>query len=300
MQFRRSENLNSIYILLFLNIAFFFLQIQDFGRYAQLFAFERSLFLGGQYWRILTYQFVQGGDTIASQALSLFFNLLILYYMGSAVEEENGTRDFLLYVLLSLFGSAGVAFFLGIPLLGSFFVSFSLLFIFGTMFPEQTVFLIVFPVKVKWLAYLGAGYLLFQVLMRNPVGISALGGAALSYGYFYIGSGRFRPMRLRATPHPGFVQTPVVDDGGGEALRNRQRFDEMKRTLAADDPEKVGALIAKIQPDIVPGVNICPPADYKPEAEDGYCVRCEGFAECSVRYLKMKTGKAADVGTKSS
>src|SRR5512141_1414000 len=152
MHFRRSENLNSIYILLFLNIAFFFLQIQDFGRYAQLFAFERNYFLRGEYWRVLTYQFVQGGDTIAGQALSLFFTLLILYYMGSAVEEENGTRDFLLYVLLSLFGSAAVAFFLGIPLLGSFFVSFSLLFIFGTMFPEQTIFLIIFPVKVKWLA----------------------------------------------------------------------------------------------------------------------------------------------------
>lgn len=293
MHFRRRENLNSIYILLFLNIAFFFLQIQDFGRYAQLFAFERSLFLDGQYWRILTYQFVQGGDTIPSQALSLFFTLLILYYMGSAVEEENGTRDFLLYVFLSLFGSATVAFFLGIPLLGSFFVSFSLLFIFGTMFPEQTIFLIIFPVKVKWLAYLGAGYLLFQVVMRNPVGISALGGAVLSYAYFFIGSGRFRPMRLRATSHPGFQQAPQVDDGGGEALRNRQRFDEMKRVLAEGDSQKVDALVAKIQPDVIAGVNICPPADYKPEADDGYCVRCEGFPECSVRYLKMKSGDAA-------
>jgi len=33
-------------------------------------------------------------------------------------------------------------------------------------------------------------------------------------------------------------------------------------------------------------VNICPPADYKPENPDGYCIRCEGFAECSTRFLK--------------
>ena len=34
-------------------------------------------------------------------------------------------------------------------------------------------------------------------------------------------------------------------------------------------------------------MNICPPADYKPDNADGYCIRCEGFAECSVRYIGL-------------
>jgi hypothetical protein len=73
----------------------------------------------------------------------------------------------------------------------------------------------------------------------------------------------------------------------------------MKRTLSETDREKIDAMISKIQPEIVPGVNICPPADYKPEAADGYCVRCEGFAECSVRYLKLKSGETATSGKRS-
>jgi len=34
-------------------------------------------------------------------------------------------------------------------------------------------------------------------------------------------------------------------------------------------------------------VNICPPVDYKPEDSDRYCVRCEGFAECTARHLRL-------------
>jgi hypothetical protein len=45
--------------------------------------------------------------------------------------------------------------------------------------------------------------------------------------------------------------------------------------------------------EIVPDVNICPPADYKPGNADGYCIRCEGFAECSARYLRLNRNPAA-------
>jgi hypothetical protein len=32
-------------------------------------------------------------------------------------------------------------------------------------------------------------------------------------------------------------------------------------------------------------VNICKPVDFKGD-KDGICIRCEGFAECSLRYVK--------------
>ena len=51
----------------------------------------------------------------------------------------------------------------------------------------------------------------------------------------------------------------------------------------------------------MPGVNICPPADYKPEAEDRYCIQCEGFNECTIRDTEAKLAKEkeeeAPVGT---
>jgi hypothetical protein len=46
-------------------------------------------------------------------------------------------------------------------------------------------------------------------------------------------------------------------------------------------------LIKLAEREIVSGVNICSPGDFKPEHSDRYCVRCEGFAECTVRHLRM-------------
>ena len=38
---------------------------------------------------------------------------------------------------------------------------------------------------------------------------------------------------------------------------------------------------------VIAGVNICEPVDYKPEHSDRYCIRCEGFAECTARHLRI-------------
>ncbi len=45
---------------------------------------------------------------------------------------------------------------------------------------------------------------------------------------------------------------------------------------------------------VVPGVKICKPVDFKGD-KDGICVKCEGFAECSLRYVK---GEPAEIVVK--
>ena len=49
-----------------------------------------------------------------------------------------------------------------------------------------------------------------------------------------------------------------------------------------------------LRTEIVRGVNICPPVDYKPEHSDRYCVRCEGFAECTARNMRLNRPKRID------
>lgn len=286
------ENLHSIYVVLFLNIAFFFLQMQDAERYRAVFAFDRDAVLAGQVWRLFTYQFVQG-SFLGSPALSLFFTLLIAYIMGSAVEEEWGTFDFVTLLLLSTLGSAAVAFALDLTVLGSFAISYSLLFVFATIYPDQVFYIFfVLPVKVRWLGYIAAGLLLFGAVMRSPDSLAALGGAVLSYGWYLW---RFRPgVRIprarKSFVPPAPVVTPAVES---TAAKNLEQFAAMKNALASGSAGQVNDLADLIRPKIVPGVNICPPADYKPEHQDGYCVRCEGFAECSVRYLGLRSAEAS-------
>ena len=155
----RGENLRSVYILLFLNVAFFLLEYQDAAKYARLFSFNKDGVLSGQIWRLFTYQFTQSGQGwfLFPKPLVLFFTLLLLYIMGSALEDEWGTWPFLTFFGVSTLASAVAAGYLGIPLLGSYFVNFSLLFAYATTFPQQTFYLFgVVPVRFRWIAYVAA------------------------------------------------------------------------------------------------------------------------------------------------
>lgn len=293
MMARARENLHSIYVLLFLSVVFFFLQLQDQEKYFQLFSFDRGAVMNGQVWRLFTYQFVQSG------ALSLFFELLILYIMGSVLEELWGTWDFLGFYLASLVGSAAVGWVFDFPLMGSFFLLYSLLFAYAYLFPEQTFYIFfVLPVKVKWLAWLSAGLLAFGVLRRDPSSLAALGGVMLSGAYFLFSQrpGRLLPRKVPAAFRPA-PEAPSASEMG-VAERNLATFGQVRQALESGDASERKTLVESLEKRVVPGVNICPPADYKPEHEDRYCVRCEGFAECTVRFIKLRSD--ADKGEAGS
>jgi membrane associated rhomboid family serine protease len=284
MTARARENLHSIYILLFLSVVFFLLQMQDVRRYVELFSFDRSAVMAGQVWRLFTYQFIQSG------ALSLFFELLILYIMGSVLEEMWGTWDFLGFYVASLGGSVGVGWMFDFPLLGSFFLLYSLLFVYAYLFPEQT-FLIFFvlPVKVKWIAWFSGALLAFGILRRDPASVAALGGVIASAGYFIFSQrpGGLLPRRVPAAFRPAAESSSPAEHGLAE--QNLAVFGEVKRVLESGDEGEARALVSGLEKNVVPGVNICPPADYKPENDDRYCVRCEGFNECTIRYIGLRS-----------
>jgi hypothetical protein len=277
----RSENLHAIYILLFLNIAFFFLEYQDGAKYAALFSFDREAVLGGEIWRLVTWQFTQSGQGwfLFPKPVVLFFTLLLLYLMGSAVEEEWGTTPFLLFFTISTVTSAAIGAALGISLLGSYFVSFSLLFVYASIFPEQTFYLFgVLPIRVRWLAYVAAALLVLGVFFGDPADIAAFGGALAGYVFYLV---HRAPVQI-AAPEPE-VERSAADTG---AIRNAARFVAVKKAVANRSIADIDRLIDQHEHEIVRGVNICPPPDYKPENNDGYCIRCEGFAECTTRFLK--------------
>lgn len=283
----RGENLRSVYVLLFLNVAFFLLEHQDRGKYARLFSFDWHAVRGGEVWRLVTYQFTQPGTGLI-QALSLFITLLLLYMMGTALEEEWGTAHFVTLFLLSTFGSAAVAAVAGIPLLGTYFVYFTLLFVYAAAFPQQTFYLFgMIPVRVRLLAMFALVVLLAGVFAGPATNLAALGGAVVAYVYYYV------VQRVRVTfvvmtaPAPDEPPRVKVDT---TAMHNSARHAGIKHALLTGSDHEIDRLIADCERDTVVGVNICPPADYKPENVDGYCLRCEGFAECSARHLRLNRG----------
>jgi membrane associated rhomboid family serine protease len=280
----RGENLRSVFILLFLNVAFFLLEHQDPEKYTRLFSFDGEAVAAGEIWRVVTWQFTAAG-TGWMEALSLFVSLLLLYMMGGTLEEEWGTWNFVTLFAVSTLTSAGVAAYLGIPLLGTYFIYFTLLFVYASAFPQQTFYLFgAMPVRVRLLAVFSLAVLVYGVISGGAANLAALAGATA--GYFYYLSHR---IRIR------FVAVSDTDDGEDVAqvridttpIHNAARFNAIKQALSAHADGDIERLLAQCERDSVPNVNICPPADYKPENADGYCVRCEGFAECSARYLRM-------------
>ncbi len=287
----RRENFHSIYIFLFMTIALFLLQMQDEARYHSVFAFDAGRIAAGEVWRLFTYQFLSY-SFFGSAAFGLFITLMVLYVMGSALEEEWGTLHFVSFYLVSTFASAAISFLFGFTLLGSFFLSYSLLFAYAHMFPEQTFYILfVIPVKVRWIAWILVAFLALGVVSQLPPYIAASAGAVASFAYYYfvIQALRIRMKpRVQASLRPEVSSEPSAD---ATALKNTIRFDETRAAVAGGDYENVAAGLRR---DIVPGVNICPPADFKPNAEDRYCVRCEGFAECTLRSIDAQRALHSD------
>jgi rhomboid protease GluP len=65
----------------------------DFGKYIG--ASSKELVLGGDFWRLITYQFVHWG------IFHIFFNMYALIYIGLMVEHKLGSKKFLTIYLLS-------------------------------------------------------------------------------------------------------------------------------------------------------------------------------------------------------
>jgi len=278
----RGENFRAVHVLMFLNVALFLLQYQDRLKFVRLFRFDAGAIRLGEVWRLFTWQFTQGGSGFMS-VLSLFITLLLLYMMGSALEEQWGTVHFVTLFAISTLGSAGVAAFLGVPLLGAYFVYFTLLFVYAAAFPQQTFFLFgMVPVRVRVLALFSLAVLLYGVFSGGAANIAALGGAVAAYAYYL--TQRIRVKVVVAAQEPVAAPRVRIDT---TAIRNSARYAAIRQMLGTASDADIDRLIAQAERETVPNVNICPPADYKPESVDGYCIRCEGFAECSARYLRL-------------
>jgi len=270
----RGENLRSIYILLFLNIAFYLLQRQDPEKFTRLFAFDGHAVATGQIWRIFTYQFA--GLLPMPAVVTLFVNLVLLTLMGMSVEEEWGTFHFLNFYLVSTLTTAAVAAYTNTPILGSFFINFTLLFVYAALNREQRFYLI----RVTVLAWVAFAALLAGAVFGSRANLAALAGALAGFAYYLV-------QRVEIEePAPAEEQKGV-----NLTTRNLARFTAVKKAIAAGSDSDIDRLIAVAEREIVSGVNICPPVDYKPEHADRYCVRCEGFAECTARHLRLNRPK---------
>jgi membrane associated rhomboid family serine protease len=147
-------------------------------------------------WQLVTYMFVHGG------LMHLLFNMLTLWFFGTTLERDWGSRQFLKYYLYCGI-AAGVCVLIADFLtrdsitIGASGAIFGVLVAFGVLYPNQTVLMsFLFPIRAKYMVMIYAAIELLLTFGPNS-GISTiahLGGMA--FGYVYL-KGRLPKAKLR-------------------------------------------------------------------------------------------------------
>lgn len=190
--------------LVVINALVFFLTEFVMPKSAAYLAMNPVLVVNGYVWQPFTYMFVHGGFN------HLFFNMLSLFIFGSMVEKRTGSKEFLLFYLLTgLFsGLVSFGFYWATGLYRTFLVGasgaiYGVLLMFAVFYPYSVIFLFGFiPVRAPVLIILYTGIELFSQVFGtggNVAHLTHLSG--LLFGYLYC------RIRMRINPIDVFKRT---------------------------------------------------------------------------------------------
>lgn len=192
-----------VYLLTFLNPDFL-----------SILALNPARIRHGEVWRLLTYIFIPGSlgaPGSLMEPLWLLVALWFLLFIGDRLEHAWGAFRLTLYFLVGMIGTTVAAFLFGAQFSNTMLAS-SLFFAFATFYPDEVIYLFfVLPVKVKWLAWISAAFLLMGFLTQANSYRMALIAAFANYLIFF-GPDLFRAARTRQ-----------------EVAARRRRFEEKAR-----------------------------------------------------------------------
>ena len=126
-------------------------------------------------------------------------------------------------------------------------------------------------------------------------------GAGAGFLFFWIRHhGGHRAKKAAKLAVVAVKSAGAVREDAALERRNRELFpkvEDLRRATqeGGDPPPRQREFASELAKLVVPGVNVCKPVDFKGD-RDGICVRCEGFAECSLRYV---AGQPAEIVVKT-
>jgi membrane associated rhomboid family serine protease len=188
--------------LLIINAAVFFLMyfLGDQGRYTvERWLALMPLGMGFYVWQLITYQFLHAGF------FHIFFNMFMLWMFGMEIEQEWGSKKFLLYYLTAGVG-AGLLHMLMTPVLGqppaptvgASGSIYGVLLAFALMFPDRPIYLwFLIPIKAK---YLIGFFMILEILAidsahSNVAHLAHIGGALVGFLWIMLDSSIRIPLK---------------------------------------------------------------------------------------------------------
>lgn len=136
--------------------------------------------MAGEIWRLFTFLLIP----YSSNVFLLLFELLILDMCGSGLEQNWGTFKLNIYYFTGAIANIIVALMLPQVQLGSYYIYLSLFLGFATVYPDYEILLFfILPVKVKYMAMLSGGLMLYNVIFA-PIYIKI--AIALTIGNYLL------------------------------------------------------------------------------------------------------------------
>jgi len=153
-------------------------------------------------WRLVTYAFLHDMNS----PLHVIFNALMLYIVGTPLEERYGEKKFFIFVMAAIilggiFVCASYLLSLSTaPVVGFSAATVGLIIVWGLTFKEQPIyFLGILPLTGKQLVFLTIGLEIIYAVSGNSISSAAhFGGIATGFIFFYE---LYRPRRFRQILH---------------------------------------------------------------------------------------------------
>jgi membrane associated rhomboid family serine protease len=186
-----------VYVLVYLNRGF-----------ESFLTLDPALILRGQVWRLVTYIFLPQTFSPLWVLLALWF----LWFIGEGLEHAWGAFRLTLYFVVGMIGTTIAAFFFGSNFSNGMLIT-SLFFAFARFYPDEVIYILfILPVKIKWLAWIYAAFLMLGFFLGPNSYHAALVAAFINYFIF------FGPEIIHQARHRHDVST------------RRRRFEDQSRS----------------------------------------------------------------------
>lgn len=138
----------------------------------------------GELWRIVTFLFIPAVRPDPSSLLWEAIDLYFTWWIGSSLEQHWGSFKFDVYYAIGALATVAAAFVFG-PMT-NFWLNWSLVFAFATVFPDiQILLFFVVPVRVKWLGIAAAVAFAGFFAMGDANQRAAIAASAAAYVVFF-------------------------------------------------------------------------------------------------------------------
>ena len=117
----------------------------------------------GEIWRLVTYIFIPQTFSF----LWIIFVLWFLWFIGEGLERAWGPFRLTLYFLVGMIGTTAAALFFGSNFSNTMLIA-SLFYAFARFYPDEVIYvLFILPVKIKWVAWVSAAFLLLGFFLNS-------------------------------------------------------------------------------------------------------------------------------------